>query len=298
MPTSSEIRQQITQKIIEALKQGRVPWRHPWTGIEGPRVPTNFINRKRYSGINIPILWNASQERGFDVDYYASFQQWRSIGASVKKGEKATQIVFFKALQKTVADDAGEEREEMIPLLRVYPVFNISQVSGPKIDQLLGQADHVPFEHEQREEFQRFVDGTRAEVRFGGSKAAYYRFPEDYIQMPREERFESFPAYAETLAHELAHWSEMRLGWTGSYAEGELRAEMSAVFTMAYLGIPDSHDLTNHVAYLQSWLTALENDPKYLFRAAAAASKATDFLLAFSRSGNEAEIEADSVTAV
>ena len=85
------------------------------------------------------------------------------------------------------------------------------------------------------------------------------------------------------MFHELSHWSEHRLGWEGSYALGELRAELAAVFTMAALNIPDSGDLTNHAAYLGSWLEALENDPKFLFRAAAAASKSADYILSFSR---------------
>lgn len=296
MPSQSEIRQQITNKIIESLKQGRIPWRKPWSGIQGPRIPTNFITKRRYSGINIPILWGTSQERGYDLDYYASFNQWKSLGASVRKGEKATQVVFFKTFSKTVEDESGNEKEEKIPLLRVFPVFNIAQVSGPKIDELLGTAADSPFTHVHLDEFQKMVEATGADVRFGGSRAVYYRFPEDYIQVPFEERFESFPAFAETLAHELAHWSEFRLGWTGNYAEGELRAEMSAVFTMAHLGIADSGDLTNHVAYLGSWLKALEDDPKYIFRAAAAASKATDYLLSFSNAAEE-QVEPEEAVA-
>jgi antirestriction protein ArdC len=94
----------------------------------------------------------------------------------------------------------------------------------------------------------------------------------------------SFPAFAETLLHEMAHHSETegRCGWTGTYAEGELRAEMASCFLMAALGIPGG-DLTNHAAYVQSWLQALENDPRHIFKAAAAASKASDYLLGFVR---------------
>ena len=100
MLSQAEIRSQITQKIIESLKQGKIPWRKPWTGVDGPRTPTNFLTKRPYSGINIPILWLQGQEKGYGVDYWASFQQWKSAGASVKKGEKATQIIkkVFQAL--------------------------------------------------------------------------------------------------------------------------------------------------------------------------------------------------------
>ena len=296
MQSQTEIRQTITDKIIESLKAGRIPWRKPWTGIDGPRTPTNFVTRRRYSGVNIPILWAASQERGYDVDYYATFNQWRAAGASVKKGEKAIHVILFKRVEKIVKRDDGTERKEQFPILRVFPVFNVQQVQGEAVEAFLNRPVGAPLIHEKREEFERVVAATNADIR-NGSKAVYYRLPADYIEMPPENAFEGFPAFAETLAHELAHFSEHRLNWTGSYAEGELRAEMSAVFTTAALGIPDSNNLTNHAAYIGSWLEALQNDPKYIFRAAAAASKATDFLLSFSRPQEEPSVgdEADAV---
>ena len=125
----------------------------------------------------------------------------------------------------------------------------------------------------------------------------YCRPPKDYIVMPHEHQFDNFPAYAETLAHEILHWSEWRTGWSGSYAEGELRAELGACFLTSALGIPTSDDLSNHQAYVQSWIKALSDDPKYIFRAAAAASKGVEFILAFSRPKSEEEAEEPTETA-
>ena len=279
------------------MKKGKIPWRKPWSGIDGPRTPTNFVTKRRYSGINIPILWAASQERGYDVDFYATFNQWKNIGASIKKGERAIHVVLFKPVKKIVKDEDGTERTEQFPILRVFPVFSIHSVRGDAIESLLNRPAGPAFVHEQRDEFERVVAATHAEVRFAGSKAAYYRSPADYIPMPDEGRFESFPAYAETLADEIGHWSESRLNWTGSYAEGELRSEMTAIFTTAALNIAESNCLENHSAYLGSWLEALANDHKFLFRDAAAASKATDFILSFSRPKEEASVgeEAEAV---
>ena len=298
MQGQTEIRQSITNKIIDALKNGTIPWRKPWTGAEGPRTPTNFLTKRRYSGINIPILWLQGQEKGYDVDFWATFNQWKSAGASVKKGEKATQVVFFKPIKRTVTDANGDEKLESFPLLRTFSVFNVAQVSGAVVEPYLDRPARTGVVREQREEFDRVVAATGAEIRFAGSKAAYYRLPADFIQMPHEDRFESFPSFAETLAHELSHWSEHRLNWTGSYAEGELRAEMAAVFTMAALDIPDSNNLENHAAYVGSWLEALQNDHKFLFRAAAAASKSTDFILSFSRPQETVDSEAETVETV
>jgi antirestriction protein ArdC len=298
--SQTEIRTDITNKIIESLKKGKIPWRKTWSGMAGPRTPHNFTTKRAYSGINIPILWLAGSEHGFNVDYWATFNQWKSAGASVKKGEKATQIVFFKPIKKTVKDEFGNDKIESFPLLRTFPVFNIHQVQGKIVEPFLDRPAGPAFEHSNRVEFDQMVGATGAEVRYGGAKAVYYPLPGDFIKMPNESDFENFPAFAETLAHELSHWSEHRLNWTGSYAEGELRAEMAAVFTMAASNIPDSNNLENHAAYLGAWLEALQNDHKFLFRAAAAASKSADFLLSFSNANqtNEqiAEIDAEAAS--
>ena len=203
----------------------------------------------------------------------------------MKKGEKAVHVVLFKPVKKVVKDEDGTERTEQFPILRVFPVFSVHSVQGGGVDTLLNQPAGPVLEHEQREEFQRVVAATKADVRYGGSKAVYYRGA-DYIGMPEEGRFESFPAFAETLAHELGHWTEKRLDWHGTYSEGELRAELTAVFTCSTL-IDISQNLSNHTAYIGSWLQALQNDPKYIFRASAAASKAADYILRFSRPEEE-----------
>lgn len=294
MQSQNEIRQSITNSIIESLKKGNIPWRKPWTGIATPRLPTNFVTKRKYSGVNIPILWSASQQRGFDVDYYATFNQWKSIGASVKKGEKAVHVILFKPIKRTVKDDDGTERLEQFPIMRVFPVFSIHSVQGGGVEDLLNQPAGPVFEHEQRDEFMRIVASTKADIRFGGSTAAYYR-EADYIQMPEEGRFESFSAFAETLAHELGHYSEKRLGWEGTYSAGELRAELASVFACSSI-MDVSQNISNHAAYIGSWLQALENDPKYIFRAAAAASKAADWILNGS-STIESENDSEAVLA-
>ena len=126
MQTQNEIRQSITNRLVEALKSGtNIPWRRPWKTI-GPRLPTNFVAKRAYSGINILSLWLAAQERNFSVDYWATFQQWKSVGAHVKKGEKSERIVFYSQVKKTVKDANGEQRLETFPILKTWSVFNES----------------------------------------------------------------------------------------------------------------------------------------------------------------------------
>ena len=84
-----------------------------------------------------------------------------------------------------------------------------------------------------------------------------------------------------------AHWSgaSHRLsrdqsGAFGSapYAVEELVAELGAAFACASLGIVPT---VRHADYIASWLSVLKADSRAIFRAASAASKACDFLLAF-----------------
>jgi antirestriction protein ArdC len=130
------------------------------------------------------------------------------------------------------------------------------------------------------------IAATEADIRLGGEQASYRR-PEsdgdgDYICCPHKHRFPEEKEYYAAILHELSHWSQVRLDWNGSYAEGELRAEMTACFALSELGVPQSDDLSNSTAYLASWLRAAQNDPKFLFRASSDASKAVDYLLSFS----------------
>ena len=101
--------------------------------------------------------------------------------------------------------------------------------------------------------------------------------------MVPKHHFGSEKEFYSTVLHELSHWSEKRCDWTGNYAEGELRAEIAAAFMCSELQIPQSDDLSNTQAYLASWLKSLQDDPKFIFKASTAASKAADFVLSFSR---------------
>ena len=288
MLNQNEIRESITNRIVESLKQGKIPWRRPWSENHDPAggLPRNIVSRKSYGGLNITLLWLTQNEKGYPTSFWGSYQQWASLGGQVRKGERATQIIFYRQVKRTVEQEDGEKRLETFPLLRTWSVFNICQVDGEIAEQFKAkpQADAIEtFPAVEREEFDQLVKATNADIRFGFDKAAYYRLPADYIVMPDEGRFNTFGDFADTLLHELSHWTEHRLGWSGSYSAGELRSELASVFLSDSLNVPNSGDLTNHAAYIQSWIQALENDPKHIFKASSAASKAADYLLGFIR---------------
>ena len=82
--------------------------------------------------------------------------------------------------------------------------------------------------------------------------------------------------------HATGHKSRLDRDQTGefgsaSYAKEELVAEMASAFACAALGIVPT---VRHADYIGAWLEVLCADEKAIFRAASAASKAADLLLA------------------
>lgn len=297
MTSQNEIRQRITGEIVAALEKGGLPpWKRPWaTHPNALGLPANAVSQRRYSGVNVLLLQLHQMRHGLRSRFYATFNQWQGMNCRVKArpkdvppGSWGCGIIYCAPVKKEVGrSDDGEEREKEYLLLRNYTVFCADQVEGAAADRL--QVDDLPassgfIDYEPAE---RAAAAVNADMRFGGDRA-YYRRPTpdghgDFIQMPHKHQFPVVKEYYATLLHELGHWSESRLGWTGSYAEGELRAEMASAFALAELGVPQSDDLTNHESYLASWLKGMRDDPRFIFRASTEASRAVDYLLGFSR---------------
>lgn len=290
MATQDQIRNDITNQIIEALEKGdTVPWRQGWLGTKNGGRPANVVSKKSYSGINALLLSMHRQRHGFRSRWYATYRQWQDMGGQVMRRPADVQdwgcsIIYYCPITKTVTDPTtGEETEEKYPLLRQYYVFSIDQVEGDHLDHLRAKDDGpVNTDFVDFEPAERAIAATEARIKFHGDRA-FYRRDTDEIVMPPKQKFPKEVDFYATAFHELGHWSEKRTKWEADYALSELRAEISSSYIMAELNVPQSSDLSNHKAYVKSWLQALRNDNRYVFRASTAASKAADYILAFSR---------------
>jgi antirestriction protein ArdC len=292
MTSQVEIRERVTNQIIEALKAGTPPWRRPWGETNDAGFPTNALSKKTYRGINVLLL----QAQGYGSKFWATYQQWQATGGQVRKGERATKIVFYKPFAKTILNDDGEEEQNEFFVLREYSVFNAEQCDRPNDLPTPKASTFIDFEPAEEA-----IKATSADIRFGGNKAVYV-ITKDYIQLPPKGSFLSEREYYGTVTHEVAHWSghESRLNRLGTndrfgsaaYAFEELVAEIAGCFLCTELNIPQSDDLTNQNAYLANWLTVLQNDHSAILRAASQASKAVDFILAFSRENVPAGVQA------
>ena len=78
----NEIRESITNSIVEHLESGKVaPWRRPWTLDRNAGAPANIVSKRNYSGINPLVLEVASMRYGFQSKWWATFNQWKQLGA-------------------------------------------------------------------------------------------------------------------------------------------------------------------------------------------------------------------------
>src|SRR5438445_4743168 len=134
---------EITDKIIAELEAGRIPWVQPWgtAAIKAPlAVPRNAATQRRYSGINVLILWGAVIEHGFSGQSWLTFCQVLGLGGHVRKGERGTSVVYADRFtpedERRRAAEAGDE-PGAIRFLRRFTVRTASALDRLQGRQLL-----------------------------------------------------------------------------------------------------------------------------------------------------------------
>lgn len=285
----SALYESVTNSIIREMEAGTVPWVKPWKTPRGHGsvMPHNVATGRAYSGINIPLLWGAADEKGYTSHEWMTFQQARMRAATVRKGENGTQIVFTKQLLKKEDDE-----EKRFSILRTYNVFNVAQIDGLPAPQEVEELPE-PARHERAE---AFIKATNAQFKNGGDKACYVP-SQDFIAIPYQGFFIHHEAFYAVALHELGHWTGAkprldrdltgRFG-TKAYAAEELVAEMTAAFLCAHLDLKGE---LRHASYISNWIELLKEDSQAIFTAASLASKAAEYLRGFSEEKEEEDAE-------
>ncbi|MFS0771195.1 ArdC family protein [Sphingomonas sp. 1P08PE] len=289
----------VTARIVAELEAGRVPWVQPWRaggGAIGPALPRNAVTARAYSGINILILWGAVIDHGYPSHGWLTFRQAIAAGGAVRRGERGTTVVYADrfvprgdagAASDPLAGgkgaDAGDcEGPRTIPFLKRFTVFNVAQCDGLRDlapDPVpLDERDVVPVA-------EAVVAASGVGFHVGGDQA-FYMPARDVVQVPPQAAFPAPINFYRTVLHELTHATghpsrldRRLLNAVGSkdYAREELVAEMGSAFLCAALGIVPT---VRHADYIACWLDVLREDNRAIFRAASAASRAADWLLA------------------
>ena len=141
--TPDEIRKNVTETMVKAITEGTPPWRKPWSFGQNSGAPCNFTSNRRYTGINSLILMLTSAFEGYESKFWGSGNAWlKHVGAHIIREQQATWITLFNMIPKRdpltkniVLNSKGEEVK--IPLLRVFPIFNVSQIQAPTVETLL-----------------------------------------------------------------------------------------------------------------------------------------------------------------
>jgi antirestriction protein ArdC len=276
--TKNDVYTSVTDRIIEALENGTVPWKKPWRVRGGP---VNVKTRRPYRGINVFLLALA----GYDDPRWGTYRAIQSCGGQVRKGEKGTRVILWKPVKAKGEDDEedGAEKKGGYLLLRDYVVFNAEQADGlPEFE-----FEEIEFDPNERaqEIIDGYVEGTGPPLHHGGDRA-YYNVLADAVTVPKQGDFDDGDSYYATVFHEFVHSTghESRLKRIESvnfgsdpYAKEELVAEMGAAMLNGLAGIETREE--NSAAYVANWLRSLRDDSRLVINAAAAAQKAADWIV-------------------
>jgi len=257
----------IACQVIKVLESKEVPWQRPWVGCSTHiGYPTNIRTKAKFSGMNFVLLQLASKKHKFTSKFWAEQFELDLLGHAicsrpnhVLPGEWCTQGVLY-------------HNHDITPI-RLY---NIEQCRGNNKPSLKLMPDYSLAD--------RVLHSTGADVRFTEDNTSFYYYsPKDYIIMPSKEAFNNslgrLPAYYDTLAHELLHWTEERLGYDAAEPEKELRAEIGAAILAEELHFPHNILHSNFDKWRLPWIEMIRNDLMTLFVAAEGAHEGVKYIL-------------------
>jgi len=285
-----DVYQIVTNRIIEHLEKGVIPWRRTWANVGLAR---NYVSGNTYRGINA-LLLNIT---GHFVPCFLTIRQVNRLGGKVKKGSKGEQVIYynkrFKDQNGKVIDEeaAGKMNKDDVTIqsfARYYYVFNVADVEGVRFT--FPNFELMP--NECLEQCEKLIISIPDKPEFIQENATdcYYSGKRDIINLPPIEHFESSENYYNVLFHELIHSTghKNRLNrdsFTGSVrfgdtlgSEEEVIAELGAAFLSCMTGIDYEPIVENSASYIQGWLKRLREDKKFIFTASSRAQQAVDYL--------------------
>lgn len=281
--------EKFAEAIVSATLASEAAWTKPWKVGQAFGLPRNALTGRDYRGCNILLLLS----RNFASREWLTYKQATEMGGHVRKGQKGTPIFFFSMIEKKNNQDKDnqneDDRDDGIPFLRCFTVFNVEQIDGLDKTKLANpETDVTPSEDAEAKIFADCEKMMNLSTWSEDSTQAYYNPASDEIHLPRRRDFVSLSEFWGTALHELAHWTghasrlnrskgmTSRMG-TDGYAREELVAESASWLLAATLGTP--HEPKNSAAYLSSWVKKFADKPRELYSAIAQAQKAVDFLL-------------------
>lgn len=307
MGFQEQMREEITNKIIDSLKEGVSPWRKPWVG---GGLPTNVASKKRYRGINVLLLSIHQHQHKLTSSVYGTFNQWKQAGCMVRKrpedckGGYGAGIIFYQQLKGKKKQEDGTEKKFTFPMMKTYTVFNADQVEGASeyLAKRTTATPKTPAElHDNAESIIKCYLEREGIKTSKGNRACYNPVVDEVTMPERADFVLGTNSYYGTWFHELAHSTghQKRLDrldkfarfGSEAYAMEELVAEIGGCYLLGAAGLPVVEKLENHASYLENWLSVLKGDHKAVFQASTAAANAADCILKASGLLEDEEVE-------
>lgn len=284
----------ITQRFIDALEGGKVPWIRPWD---------RWTSWSRATGND----YKEANQLSLSGGEYVTFKQAKEQGIEIKKGSKAEVIVKYTDYMRTYTPEQWETEKQYhawdiatgkveyledgkvkapAKSVRYYNVFNVDTCTDAEIKHDKKQKRHEWNAIEEAEAIAAgYIEREGLTVKVESNQPCYW--PAGHmIETGRKEQFSRPAGYYSTLFHEMVH-STMRTlkrpsgaakGSKG-YAREELVAEIGAAYIMSYLGIEDELTEMNSNEYVRGWATKLGSDPNAILWAAPKAIEAANLIL-------------------
>lgn len=269
----------ITERILEQLDKGIIPWHKPWTGSFSGAY--NYVSKKAYSVLNQMLLAHP--------DAYLSWKQIQALGGKVKKGAKSEIVTFWKILPIEEEQDDGTIKTKKIPFLRYYPVFWIGDVDGIEREEVERVELNPEEEAENMIDIYMSSENHPTLERDQESNKACYSPLLDRVRVPRIDQFNSIAEYYSTLFHELTHSTghssrlnritETAFFGSDDYSKEELVAEIGAATLVNMAGLETPGSFKNSAAYIQGWSEQLKENKKMIVEASSKANKAVNYIL-------------------
>ncbi|MBS8224660.1 ArdC family protein [Vannielia litorea] len=293
----------ITNELIRIIERGVLPWRKPWTA-GGSSRPLR-VSGEPYQGVNNFLLTMRTTMAGYASPFWMTMPQANAMDARIRKGEKSSLVVYYGQSRKQgegadAADDGETDDARVFRFQKSYRVFNACQIEGLP-DSFHPDPDPVP-DHPTAEpivHMQAFFEAIDITTVFAGDEA-YYMPAVDKVYMPPITRFQDPRNFYGVWAHEYSHATKAphrlnrnyglsRFGNT-AYAREEIVAELTSCFLGQRLGFT-AHTLEMNAAYLYNWLRVLRSDTNAIFKHAADAQRACDYLIARSEAGRAGDAD-------
>ena len=270
----------VTDRIIQQMEDGVLPWSKPWGGVNGGAY--SGTTGKPYSLLNQMLLNKPGA--------YYTFNQVQKLGGSVRKGEKSQMVVFWKQIPvKEQNSQTGEIQENLIPMLRYYNVFHIDQCEDLKDKHTQTLPNSVNPDKTADRIITDYCSREGVTLTHEAGDRAFYRPSTDSITLPHMAQFALTDEYYSTAFHELTHSTGHskrlnRLDKTAffgseAYSKEELIAEIGASALVNLVGLETSNSFRNNTAYIQNWLSVLRNDKRFIVSASGKAEKAVNLIL-------------------